>query len=41
MMIIILDNADDFFEMDKDQLYEELKILRLQLHKSKIILNLK
>ena len=41
MMIIILDNADDFFELERDQLYEELKNLRQELHKSKVILTLK
>ena len=41
MIIIILDNADDFFELERDQLYEELNSLRKELHKSKVILTLK
>lgn len=41
MIIIILDNADDFFELERDQLYEELTLLRKDLHKTKIILTLK
>lgn len=41
MMVLILDNVDDFFEIERDQLYDELKTLRQELTKTKIILTLR